>query len=530
MADAAASPSTLSELLASTVAEHGDRPAIIDSRRTLTWRDIGAMVEGYAAELCRLGAGRGDRIALWLPNSADYLALIFAVARIGAISVHVNTRFRAHEAGSLLRRTEPAILIGDFTGAADLAEVFNELPEPDKSSLRRILGIGGTPPGRVAAAVEPLRAAGKIADAGRPDDPCAIFTTTGSTGEPKLVVHGQRGLAVHHRFAARACGFDRPDAMILANLPFCGVFGHTRLLMAVAGGAGVVLQDSADISELVRRRRVTDIAGFADTLARFVEAADGRPYDSMRAFGVAPSPFVDNDAVYAEARALGLTLRSSYGSTEACVYIAVPPESWGPVSGGVLTHPDARFVISDPDTGRDLPEGEPGALLIAGPSMFLRYHNDPAATAAAWTVDGLFRTGDRAYRRGDGFVLLGRYDETIRLGGFLVDPAEIETFLRLRPEVARARVVGADLGQGPRAVAFVVARKGCVVDEAAILEACREQIASFKVPARIIVLDEFPVADGANATKIRLDVLRDMAAALRSDQRRDVGVRDPRAG
>ena len=147
-----------------------------------------------------------------------------------------------------------------------------------------------------------------------------------------------------------------------------------------------------------------------------------------------------------------------------------------------------------------------------------RYHNYPATTAAAWTEDGLFRTGDRAYRRGDGFVFLGRYDETIRLGGFLVDPAEIETFLRVQPEIAGARVIGADLGHGPRAVAFVMARKGYVVYETAVLKACREQIASFKVPARIVVLDEFSVSKGANARKIRIEVPQDMAATPRRDR------------
>jgi fatty-acyl-CoA synthase len=519
MADDPAFPSTLSELLALTVASHGDRPAIIESRRTLLWHEIGALAEGYAARLRTLGAGRGDRVALWLPNSADYLALIFAVARLGAVAVHLNMRFRSHEVGSLLRRAEPSILIADFRGAADRAEVFEQVPAPSKSSLKCILSLGDAAPARDLGclAVEPLRAEGRAADTARPEDPCAIFTTTGSTGESKLVLHGQRGPVAHYIFAARRHGFDRPGAVLLANLPFCGVFGHSRLMMAVVGGAGIALQDSADIDGLIRRRGVTHMAGFADVLARLIEAARGRPYDSMRLFSVASSPFVDNDAVFAEATALGLSLRTAYSSTETCNSFAIAPDGWGNLPGGVPTHPDARFAIRDPDTGVDLPDGEPGALLIAGPSLFLRYYNDPAATAAAWTEDGLFRTGDRAYRRGDGFVFLGRYDETMRLGGFLVDPAEIENFLRLRPEVAAVRVVGADLGNGPRAVAFVIARKGCVVDEAVLLEVCREQIASFKVPARIIALDEFPVSEGANARKIRVDVLRDMAAAPRRD-------------
>jgi len=517
MPDDQASPSTLSELLAQTVARHGDRPAIIDSSRTVTWREIAGLAEGYAARLRSLGTERGDRVALWLPNSADYLALIFAVARLGAIVVHMNTRFRAHEAGSLLRRAAPAILIANFHGAADLADVFSDVPTANKSSLRRVLYLGGKAPAHVPGglAMEPLQGEGTTGDAALPDDPCAIFTTTGSTGEPKLVLHGQRNLATHHVFAAARLGLDQPGAVLLAPAPFCGSFGHTWLLMAVVGGASVVLQDSADTGALIRRRGVTHMAGFADTLGRVTEAARGRPYDSLRVFAFGVSPFVDNDALCAKAEALGVPLRTAYGSTEACPCFVISPDGWGTAQGGVLAHPDSRFAIRDPETGLDLPDGEAGALLVAGPSLFLRYDNDPGTTAAALTEDGLFRTGDRAYRRGEGFVFLGRYDDTIRLGGFLVDPSEIETFLRLRPEVAAARVVGADLGHGPRAVAFVIARKGYLVDEAALLEACREQIASFKVPARIIALNEFPVSEGANGRKIRVDVLRTMAAALR---------------
>jgi fatty-acyl-CoA synthase len=509
-------PATLSELLARTVAAHGDRPAVIDSRRTFTWREVGSLAEGFASQLQVSGIRRGDRVAVWLPNSADYLALIFAVARLGAVVVHLNSRFRAHEVGSVFRRATPCMLVTDFSTAADFAEVLAQVQSGYKASLSRILVRGGEPSTRTldGIPVEPLRSNGTVADAARPDDACAIFTTTGSTGEPKLAVHGQRGIVEHHFFAARRLGFDHPGAMLLANLPFCGVGGHCWMMMAVVGGAGIVLLDSADLDGLIRRRRITHMSGFADVLAWCVEAARGRRFDSMRVFGIARSPFVDNDAVFAAAEGLGLTLRAAYGSTEANSCFAIAPEGWHASTGGTPSHPDSRFVIRDLDTGLELPEGEPGALLIAGPTLFLSYYNDPDATAAAWTEDGMFRTGDRAYRLGDGFVFLGRNDESIRLAGFLVDPAEIETFLCEQPGVAAARVVSADTGSAARAVAFVVAQRGCVLIEADLLEACRDQIASYKVPARIVALDEFPVSDGPNGRKIRLGALREMAATL----------------
>ncbi len=507
---------TLGGLLARTVELQGDRPAVIDSKGSVTWREIAGLAAGYASQLHGAGIDRGDRVALWMPNSADYMALIFAVAQLGAIAVHINWRFRAHELSSLLRRASPSVLVTDSGAGEDYANVLGGVSDPDKASLQRIFLRGRSAALRTLGdiPVESLRAVGAAADVAQPDDACAIFATTGSTGEPKLVQHGHRGLVEHYGFAARRLGLDQRGAILLANLPLSGIFGHSGLMMSVAGGAGIALQDSADMDRLIRHHRVTHVFGFADILARIVESARGRPYDSMRTFSAAVSPFVDNNAVFAAAQALGLKLRTAYGSSEANTFFAIAPDDWGPVQGGTPAHPDARFAIRDAATGRDLPEGEPGMLLISSPCLFLGYYNDAAATAAAWTGDGMFRTGDRAYRHGDGFVFLGRHDETVRLGGHLVDPAEVEQFLCLRPEIAAARTVAANVGSVPRIVAFILVRPGFAFSEPAILEACREQIASYKVPARIVALDEFPVSEGANARKIRLDVLREMASAL----------------
>lgn len=512
-------PATLSALLARTAHTHADRPAVIDSKTTLSWGALAAMAQGYAAQLHGAGIGRGDRVALWLPNSADYLAMIFAVARLGAVAVHINPRFRAHELGTLLRRTAPALLVTDLNASADFADVLAAVPDSDQASLRSLLTRGATPSLRTACGldVEPLRATDSVADSARPDDPCAIFTTTGSTGSFKLVLHGQRGIVAHSLRMAPVVGLDQTGAMWLATLPFCGIFGHCYLMMAVAGGAGIVLHDSADIDALIRRRRITHIGGTADVLAWVVASARERPHDSVRSFMAGRSPFVDNDTVFADAARLGLKPQTAYGSTEAQIYFAQPPAAWALTPGGMPTDPAARFAVRDPETGADLPENEAGALLIAGPSLFLRYEGDPDATAAAWTSDGLFRTGDRACRRGAGFELLGRQDDTMRLGGFLVDPAEIEVFLRLQPAVAEARVVAAGARGAARAVAFVVARPGQTASEPVLLEACRENIAAYKVPARIVLLDAFPVSEGANGRKIRLGELREMATALLRD-------------
>jgi fatty-acyl-CoA synthase len=514
MHDAATAPTTLSEMLARTVAKHPARPAVIDIRTTLTWREIAALAEGYAAQLHTAGVRVGDRVAVWLPNSADYLALIFAAARLRAMLVHINPRFRGREVGSVLHRATPRVLVTDLSAAADFAQALAEVPAAHKVSVERIITRGSPASRHGGIQVEKLCAAGTFADAARPDDALFILTTTGSTGEPKLVVHGHRTIVQHHLVVMQKLGFDQPDAVFLANLPFCGNWGHALAMMSVGGGASIVLPDSADIDGLIRRRRVSHMAGFADVLAWVVAAARGRRHDSMRMFAVAASPFVDNEAVFAAAEAIGLAPRVMFGSTETHGTFAFGPDGWGAAPGGTPAYPDDRFAIRDPDTDEQLPDGESGALLLAGPGMFMGYFNDPAATARAWTADGMFRTGDRAFRRGDGFVFQSRYDEAIRLGGFLVDPAEIEAVLRAQPAVGSVRVVGGDSGDGLRAVAFVVPKPGYTPQEQQLQEVCRHEIAAYKVPARIVALDALPITEGPNGKKIRLDILREMATAV----------------
>jgi fatty-acyl-CoA synthase len=208
--------------------------------------------------------------------------------------------------------------------------------------------------------------------------------------------------------------------------------------------------------------------------------------------------------MFAAAKALGMTVLVGYGSSEAQVFVVVGSDGWGHRPGGTPCDPATEIVIRD------------GDLLLRGPSLFAGYLDDADASARVWTADGLFRTGDRAIQVGDGFHYQGRSDEALRISGSLVDPIEIETFLCAQAALAAARVVGVDSDIGARIVAFVVPDAGKVVDGAALLAVCRRQLAAFKVPARIVVLEALPVHEGANATKVRLDELRRMATeALR---------------
>jgi fatty-acyl-CoA synthase len=174
---------------------------------------------------------------------------------------------------------------------------------------------------------------------------------------------------------------------------------------------------------------------------------------------------------------------------------------------------DIAFRVVDLESGAAVPDGTNGELQIRGYNVMSGYLNNEAATAKAITPDGWFRTGDLAYVQGDAFIFLSRIGDGLRLRGYLVDPGEIEAFLCRHPAVSAAQVVAVRVqGEGDVAVAFVRADRP--LSEKELLAYCREGIANYKVPRRIVQVDEFPVVEGPNGTKIRKADLREHASRV----------------
>ena len=235
---------TLPTLLAWS-ARNAAAPAVTDATGTLDWRGFQDRVLSAAAGLRAAAVSAGARVALWLPNSIDYLAVIFACARLGALAVHINTRFRAAEVGGLLRRSRAVALVTEWGFApVDFPAIFAALPADDRATLRCVLGpqlprnvteLAGLP-------VLPLGgdAADASADEAIGDAPCLTFTTSGTTSGPKLVLHDQQAIAGHAADVARRIGLDASDAALLGAVPFCGTFGNAAAMAAIAGGAHIV--------------------------------------------------------------------------------------------------------------------------------------------------------------------------------------------------------------------------------------------------------------------------------------------------
>lgn len=519
-------PDTLPTLLAWSH-KSASVPAVTDATTTLTRHAFQDRVLGVAGGLRKAGIGTGDRVALWLPNGVDYLAAIFACARLGALAVHINTRFRAAEVGSLLRRTGAVALVTQWGFApVDFPAIFSALSAEDRYAVRCVLAPQTPFNASKLAGLPVLPLERDPADAGTNaatgSAPCLTFTTSGTTSGPKLVLHDQQTIAGHAVDVSRHIGLDAEDAALLGALPLCGTFGNAAAMAAVAGGAHLVLLaqfDGAAAADLIRRHRITHVVGGDDMFGRLAAASGGRAFDSVRFSGFAAF-HSDAAAAIAAAETIGLQPRGLYGSSEVQALFSIAEGKNRGFGGGVPVSAHARLAVRDPDTGVALLHGASGELCIDAPSRFVEYLDNPSATARAIDADGVFRTGDLAHLADVGFIYEARIGDAMRLGGFLVSPEEIEAVIQAQPGVAGVQVVSASCGGGdPVPVAFVRPRPGALLQEAALRAFCLQQLARFKVPERIVMVEDFPIVESPNGAKVQKMRLREMAEALLCEER-----------
>ena len=479
-----------------------------------------------ASALRGLGVGAGDRVAFWLPNGIPYLDLFFACLHIGAIAVSVNTRFRRAEVESIVSRTgATAIVVWPGFKNIPFLTMLSELDPAAMSSLRLAVlceddGQSGFPlPGLRVAHHRDLLVGPAGESAAAPDLPCVIFPTSGTTGLPKFALHRQGAVARHAAQVAAAFGYDAPDAHLLQAIPFCGVFGFSQLAATVAGAASVTLMslfEPVEARDLIRSRSITHLNGPDDLFKRLLDVCpEDKPFPSLRDCLIAS--FNPTLALFPEeAERRGVPMTNGFGMSEIFSFFS-RQASGAPIrlrklSGGYPVNPEAQVRVRDAATGHVLPPGEIGSLEIASDTLFCAYFGNPEATRDAFTADGFFVTGDLATMREDGgFIFKGRNGDVLRLGGFLVDPAEIEAVLQGDGAVETAVVVEASSERGNKPVAFLRLREGAILDEAALRDRVGAALADFKIPARFVVVDQFPTAMSPNGEKIQRGKLKERA-------------------
>lgn len=484
--------------------------------------------------LARLGIEPGQRVALWLPNVPAWLATFLACARIGAVAVSVNTRFRSHEVADIVHRSGARALVfwPEFRGI-DFAGILAACDPHAMQGLGAVIVYAeagkAAPPailGRPAVAYSALAASPPMRqDRSAPDAGCVIFTTSGTTRAPKFVLHDQGTVIAHAFDVARGFAIG-PDAALLLAPPLCGVFGFCSAMAALVAGRPLVMRPSWDAAGAARDivvHGVTHANGTDEAFAQLLAQTDApTAFPRLRFFGYAAfNPALDGIVQSADAR--GVKLVGLYGASEIQALFARQdenaPAAERMLAGGRPVSPLAAVRARDPETGRVLPHGEAGELEFFAPaSRMVGYHGDPGATLGALTEDEYYRSGDLGWTLPDGrFVFLARIGDALRLGGFLVSPAEIEAVVQELAWVRACQVVGMATAEGTKPIAFVILQPGATLDEPAVLRHVASKLARYKVPQRIFGIDAFPVTPGANATKIQKGKLRELAHSLLQD-------------
>ncbi len=526
-------PERLGDLSAAAAAKWGAREALVFADRRYTFAELAERIDQAARALMAEGVQAGDHVALWLNNRDDWVFLAFAVVKIGAVLVPINTRFRTHDLAYVLRQSDSKVLIThDTSGPIDyLAMVREVVTLPDEGvtvddshfpMLRKviILGAGGhagtvdwqaalANAGEVTAAE--LEARAESVD---PEGRALIMYTSGTTGFPKGAMHGHN---LVRNVAERGFRFNiTPRDTILGYLPLFHAFGFSEaMLMSQVTGARHIVTETFDPNEsldLIEREGVTIIDGFDAHVKGLCEAQEMRPRDvsTLRTGIFGAGPLSTKPIMYRGATTLApMRSVSGFGMTETWLGVAMnglddPLAERMEGNGTVGLGYEIR--VADPETGVPRPAGEEGELQVRSRYLMMGYYEKPEETRASHTDDGWFKTGDAAIHRPDGSLhFLGRYKDMLKVGGENVDPMEVEGLLREHAAVHEAAVVGCpDRQLAEVGVAYVQKAPGGQIDEDDVIAFCRGKVASFKIPRHVVFVDEFPMTASGKIRKVEL--------------------------
>jgi fatty-acyl-CoA synthase len=381
--------------------------------------------------------------------------------------------------------------------------LFGDEPRPGTVAWSAMLAGGG--------AVDDAALAAR-ADAVDPEDLAFLMYTSGTTGFPKGAMHCHRMIRNVTDRAFRLAITERD--VIMMYLPLFHLFAFSEgLLTSMVSGARQVLTEGFDPAEsldLMARERATVLHGFDTHYKELIEAQERAPRDigPIRT-GIAAAGMQSSTAIARRARKVFGPLVSGFGMSEIGVGVAIgaldsTEEQCCEASG--FPAPGYEVRIVDPDTGRDQPAEVPGEILARGYTLMRGYYEKPEATAAAIDADGWLHTGDMGLLRADGHLrFMGRYKDMLKIGGENVDPMEVEAFLMGHPAVNLVAVVGLpDARLSEVGVAFVRVEPGQTLTEDDVLAHCRGRIASFKIPRRVIFVDDFPMTSSGKIQKVKL--------------------------
>jgi len=488
--------------------------------RRWTFRELERESRLIARGLMASGVERGDRVAVWATNVPEWIVLQFALAKIGAILVTVNTSLRAREIEHLLRQSQSKTLftIAGFKGVDYMAE----FRESKSAGVKRVFFIGdpcppdATPYSKLrtrAASVSEAALDQREAEVGV-DDVINMQYTSGTTGFPKGVMLSSRNIVNNGYWIGEGLGYTTSDRLCLC-VPLFHCFGCVLgVLASYTHGACLCPLEFFDVTrvlEIVDREKCTALYGVPTMFLAELEHPDFNRFDTsslrtgIMAGALCPEPLMRRVIDQMKMRELTIV----YGLTETSPGLTQTPRDADLVErtqtvGRVMPEVEVRIV--DPATGVDVPPGADGELWARGYVVMKGYYQMPDATAAAITKDGWLRSGAQASIDRDGRVrITGRIKDIIIRGGENIAPKEVEDVLRTHPAIADASVYAvASRFFGEEVAAALRLHPGAAIAAEEVQNFCRDRLARFKVPKFVRTVDAFPLTASGKIQKFRL--------------------------
>uniref|UniRef100_A0AAU2JU93 FadD3 family acyl-CoA ligase n=1 Tax=Streptomyces sp. NBC_00049 TaxID=2903617 RepID=A0AAU2JU93_9ACTN len=521
---------SIAQLVRAAAAQYADREAVVDGRVRISYAQLGERVERAAAACIAAGVEPGDRVAVWAPNTLEWIVSALGAVSAGAVLVPLNTRFKGAEAAYVLQRSRARLLFvtGTFLGTSYVASLRRAAadgpgagPLPGLPHLEQVVVLAEDAPesfrtwkdflaGGDPVAAETVR---ERAETIRPDAPSDIIFTSGTTGSPKgaVITHAQ-SLRCYDVWCELA-GLREGDRYLIVN-PFFHTFGYKAGIIAcLMRGATMVPQPVFNVDTVlanVAAERISVLPG-PPTLHQSLLDHPQRDHHDLSALrlvvtGAAVVPLRLVERLRGELRIA--TVLTAYGLSEASGIVTMcrrgdPAEVIAQTSGRAI--PDTEVIIADGE-GQPRPAGLAGEVWVRGHHVMRGYFEDPDETASAVTPEGWLRTGDVGVLDAQGNLrITDRIKDMFIVGGFNAYPAEIEQLLGLHPDIADVAVVGVpDPRLGEVGKAYAVRRPGSTLTADDLIAWSRREMANYKVPRAVEFVTELPRNAGGKVLKREL--------------------------
>ena len=523
---------TYGELVNRAAAKYGDKEYMVFAGQRWSFRQVQAAIDRTARGLMALGVQPGAKVSLWLGNRPEWVFIQFALAKIGAVLVPINTQFRTADLDYVVRQSDTTTLIAaDRSGPVNYIAMMQELcPELTTAprdnllpavfpALQRVVLLSDQPyPGtyhwqEVLALADQVSAAElhQREHAVAPDDTATIMYTSGTTGFPKGVMHCHNIIRNVMDEASRL-GI-KPNDVIMMYLPLFHAFGiYEGPLMCFATGARMVLTstfDPGEVLQLIEQEKCTLTHGFDTHFHDLMQHPDfdTRDTSSIRT-GLFASGLDSSIPIARKAQEKFGRFVSGWGMTEVGVgatlgFLDDPPEVSACLSGYPLVGYELKIV--DPATGTELPPHTPGEICCKTYMLMQGYYKKPEETAKTIDHDGWLHSGDMGLLTAAGYLrFLGRYKEMLKVGGENMDPVELEGHLLKHPAVNQVKVVGVpDTRLNEVVAACVILNPGANISAEELRDFCKH-LANFKRPRYVLFMKEYPMTASGKVQKFNL--------------------------